>query len=253
MDQLTRARRPPLWLAGVVGLIAAGPVAAQPAGPTPAQPTEPTPAEPPGPSALPGDDRAVCIDQEVKADLDAKRRQRSVRDRLVQKTNRHEIIARGGHYVSDMFDATWVAGGAYAYHLTEDFAIEASAAYTRLISTPGPELERTFALLEGRERRALLFTTNLVFSPLHAKLQSGASIVHFDVSLTLGAGVVDSVLTSGIAGNAGIGFGFFVGRAVTIRLDVRDHVYRQQLLARTELVSDLAATLGVGLLLPFQE
>ena len=198
-------------------------------------------------------DAAVCLDPDVKADLDAKRRTRSVRDRLVQKTNRHELVVRGGHYVSDMFDATWVAGGAYSYHLTEDFAVEASGAWTRITSTGGPELERTFDVLGGRDRRALLFATNLVFSPLHAKLQSGASIVHFDVSVTLGAGVVDSALSSGIAGNAGIGFAFFLGRAVTVRLDVRDYVYRQQLLARKELVSDLAATIGVGLMLPFQE
>ena len=204
-------------------------------------------------AAGPDDDTAVCLDQDVKADLDAKRRTRLVRERLVQKTNRHELLLRGGHYVSDMFDATWMAGAAYAYHLTEDFAVEASAGWTRITSTGGPELERTFDVLAGRDRRALLFATNLVFSPLHAKLQSGASIVHFDVSVTMGAGVVDSALSSGVAGNVGIGFGFFVGKAVTIRLEVRDYVYRQQLLARQELVSDLAATLGVGLMLPFQE
>jgi outer membrane beta-barrel protein len=204
-------------------------------------------------SAGPDDDTAVCLDPDVKADLDAKRRIRSVRDRLVQKTNRHELVLRGGHYVSDMFDATWVAGGAYSFHLTEDFAVEASAGWTRITSTGGPELERTFDVLEGRDRRALLFATNLVFSPLHAKLQSGASIVHFDVSVTLGAGVVDSDLSSGVAANAGIGFGFFVGRAMTIRLDVRNYLYRQQLLARKQLVSDLAATVGLGLLLPFTE
>jgi outer membrane beta-barrel protein len=84
-------------------------------------------------------------------------------------------------------------------------------------------------------------------------MQSGASIVHFDVSVTLGAGVVDSALSSGVAGNVGIGFGFFLGKAVTLRLDLRDYVYRQQLLDRKVVVSDLAATLGVGLLLPFQE
>jgi outer membrane beta-barrel protein len=194
-----------------------------------------------------------CIDEELKADLDAKRRRRSVKERLVQKTNRHELVVRGGHYVSDMFDATWVAGGAYAYHLTEDFAVEASGAYTRLNSAGGPELERTFSVLEGQSRRQLLFATNLVFSPLHAKLQAGSSIVHFDVSATLGAGVVDSALSSGIAGNAGIGFAFFLGRAVTVRLDVRDYVFRQQLLARKVLVNDLAATLGFGLMLPFTE
>ena len=65
--------------------------------------------------------------------------------------------------------------------------------------------------------------------------------------------MVDSALSSGVAGNAGIGFAFFVGRAVTMRLDVRDYVYRQQLLGKKVLVNDLAATLGVGLMLPFQE
>jgi outer membrane beta-barrel protein len=196
---------------------------------------------------------SACIDEELKADLDAKRRRRSVKERLVQKTNRHELIARGGHYVSDLFDATWVAGGAYAYHLTEDFAVEASAAYTRLTSAGGPELERVFSVLEGRERRQLLFATNLVFSPLHAKLESGSSVVHFDVSATLGAGVVDSALASGVAGNAGVGFAFFVGHAVTLRLDVRDYVFRQQLLGTKVIVNDLAATVGVGLMLPFTE
>jgi outer membrane beta-barrel protein len=205
------------------------------------------------PAAAAESEESGCIDEELKADLDAKRRRRSVKERLVQKTNRHELVVRGGHYVSDMFDATWVAGGAYSYHLTEDFAVEASGAYTRLTSAGGPELERIFSVLEGRERRQLLFATNLVFSPLHAKLQSGSSIVHFDVSVTLGAGVVDSDLSSGIAGNAGLGFAFFVGKAVTLRLDLRDYVYQQQLLARKELVSDLAATVGVGLLLPFEE
>jgi outer membrane beta-barrel protein len=203
--------------------------------------------------AQPTEEAAVCIDQEVKADLDAKRRTRSVRDRLVQKTNRHELILRGGHYVSDMFDATWVAGGAYAYHLTEDFAVEASGAYTRLTSAGGPQLERAFFVLEGRDQGALQFFTNLVFSPLHGKLQAGASIVHFDLSVTAGAGVVDSPLSSGIAGNVGLGLGFFLGKAVTVRLDIRDYVYRQQLLARKLLVNDLAAMLGVGLMLPFQE
>jgi outer membrane beta-barrel protein len=196
---------------------------------------------------------SACIDEELKADLDAKRRRRSVKERLVQKTNRHELMVRGGHYVSDLFDATWVAGGAYAYHLTEDFAVEASGAYTRLQSAGGPELERIFSVLEGRERRQLLFATNLVFSPLHAKLESGSSIAHFDVSVTLGAGVVDSALASGVAGNGGIGFAFFIGHAVILRLDVRDYVFRQQLLGNKVIVNDLAATVGVGLMLPLSE
>ncbi|HEY0710665.1 MAG TPA: outer membrane beta-barrel domain-containing protein [Polyangia bacterium] len=199
------------------------------------------------------EDTAVCLDEDVRADLDAKRRRRSVKERLVQTTNRHELVVRGGHYVSDLFDATWVAGGAYSYHLTEDFAVEASAAWTRLETAAGAQLERRFALLEGRERRSLLFASNLVYAPIHAKLQAGAALVHFDIAFTAGAGVVDSALSSGIAGNAGIGFSFFVGRAMTVRLDIRDYIYRQQLLTEKLLVNDIAATLGVGVLFPFVE
>ncbi len=206
--------------------------------------------------SAPGDTQSepgACVDEAVKADLDAKRRKRSVKERLVQKTNRHEIGLRGGHYVSDLFDATWVAAASYAYHLTEDFAVEASGAYTRIRSAGAPELERLFSLLGGKDRSALLLATNLVYSPLHAKLQTGAQVAHFDVFVTAGAGVVDSALSSGVAGNAGIGFLFFVGRALAIRFDVRDYVYRQQLLSKKLLVSELAVTAGVSLLLPIAE
>lgn len=194
-----------------------------------------------------------CIDEEIKADLDAKRRRRGVKDRLYQKTNRHELSLRGGYYVSDAFEGTYVAGGAYTYHLTEEFAVEASGAYTRITSGVGSELERKFTVLGSGNRDALLFATNLVFAPIYAKFQSGDAIARFDVLFTAGAGVVDSALSSGVAGNAGIGFVFFAGRAVAFRLDVRDWVYRQQLLARKVLVNDVMVTLGVSVFLPFAE
>jgi outer membrane beta-barrel protein len=195
----------------------------------------------------------TCVDPAIKADLDAKRRRRSVKERLVQKTNRHELGIRGGQYVSDLFDATSVIGAFYTYHLTEDFAVEASGALTRVTSTGEPELERVFSVLGDPNRRAMLFFANLEWAPLHAKLQTGGSLVHFDVYFTGGAGVVDSVLSSGVAGDGGLGFMVFLGRAAALRLEVRDHVYRQQLLDRKLLVNDVAATVGLSVLLPFTE
>jgi outer membrane beta-barrel protein len=195
----------------------------------------------------------TCVDPTIKADLDAKRRRRSVKERLVQKTNRHELGVRGGQYVSDLFDATSVIGAFYTYHLTEDFAVEASGALTRVTSTGEPELERVFSVLGDPNRRAMLFFANLEWAPLHAKMQAGGALVHFDVYLTGGAGVVDSVLSSGVAGDGGLGFMVFLGRAAALRLEVRDHVYRQQLLDRKLLVNDVAATVGLSVLLPFAE
>lgn len=195
----------------------------------------------------------ACIDEDVKADLFAKRRQRTSRERLFQQTNRHELTVRGGYYVSDLFDGTYTVGGAYAYHMTEDLAVEASGAYTQLTSAGGPELERTFRVLENRPRRSLLFDADLVWAPAHAKMRLGGSITHFDFYLVAGAGVVDSVLSNNVAGNAGFGFKFFLGRALALRIDLRDHVYRQQLLSQTILVNDISATLGLSVYLPIRE
>jgi outer membrane beta-barrel protein len=198
-------------------------------------------------------DADACIDENVRADLFAKRKRRDVRERLFQQTNRHELTVQGGYYASDLFDGTYVVGAAYAYHMTEDFAVEASGAWTQIASAGGPELERTFALLQGKERRSLLFDADLVWSPAHGKLRLGGSIRHFDLYFAAGAGVVDSVLSSDIAGNGAFGLKFFLGRAISIRFDVRDHVYRQQLLAKKEWVNDVTAMLGIGLFLPVTE
>ena len=60
--------------------------------------------------AAPADPEAdACIDENVKADLFAKRKRRDVRDRLFQQTNRHELTALGGYYVSDLSSVMWYA------------------------------------------------------------------------------------------------------------------------------------------------
>jgi outer membrane beta-barrel protein len=198
-------------------------------------------------------DADACIDQNVKADLFAKRKRRDVRERLFQQTNRHELTVQGGYYASDLFDGTYVLGGAYAYHMTEDLAVEASAAWTRIASSGGPELERAFSLLGDKNRRSLLFDADLVWDPAHGKLRLGGAIQHFDLYAAAGAGVVDSVLSNDIAGNAALGLKFFIGRAIAVRIDFRDHVYRQQLLVRKEWVNDVTAMIGLGVFLPVRE
>jgi outer membrane beta-barrel protein len=215
-------------------------------------------------TAKPGGD--ACIDEDVKADLFAKRKQRTSRDRLFQQTNRHELTLRTGYYASDTFDGVvytqqakvgsvpiytfGVFAFAYSYHMTEDFAVEATAAITQLTSRGGPELERTFSVLENQPRRQLMFDADLVFSLAHAKMRFGGSITHFDFFIAGGGGVVDSVLSSGIAGNGGFGLKFFLGNAFAFRLDLRDHVFRQQLLAEQFWVNDITATIGLSLFLP---
>ena len=80
-------------------------------------------------------DGDACIDEDVKADLFAKRKQRTSRDRLFQQTNRHELTAAGrlllvrsvrrhlhrpaAKYLREV-PLPGTFGFAYAYHMTED-------------------------------------------------------------------------------------------------------------------------------------
>jgi outer membrane beta-barrel protein len=222
----------------------------------------------------------ACIDEDVKADLFAKRQQRTSRDRLFQQTNRHELTLLGGYYSSDLFDGvyythlrdvpyvartpyvgeylaavpllgTW--GFAYGYHMTEDLGVEATASFTRLASSGGPELERTFAVLQERPLHQLMFDAVVVWSFAHAKMRFGGSITHFDFYATAGAGVVDSVISSHIAGNGGFGVKFFLGRAFAFRIDIRDRIFQQQLLSQTMIVNDISSTMGFSIYLPMRE
>ena len=249
-----------------LGLIAVG-AALLVAGSTPsaAADDEPMSKDPANEAAAPPADEAAtppadgkpgadaCIDENVKADLFAKRKQRTSRERLFQQANRHELTLQGGYYVSDLFDGTYTFGGAYTYHMTEDLGVEASMAYTRLTSSGGPELERTFSVLAGKPRTELYFDADLVWVPAHAKMRLGGSITHFDFYLALGGGLVDSVISQNIAGNGGFGLKFFLGHIFAIRFDVRDHVYRQQLLSQVMVVNDLTTTVGVSMYVPFTE
>ncbi len=144
--------------------------------PTRAQSGFAGPSERRGRGTLSGSDQKgdACIDENIKADLFAKRKMRTTRDRLFQQTNRHEITVQGGYYVSDLFDGTYTFGAAYAYHMTEDLAVEAQGNYTRLTSSGGPELERTFELLQGKPRRQLSFDADLIGCPRTRRCGSAA-------------------------------------------------------------------------------
>lgn len=194
----------------------------------------------------------VCVDQELLDKLSVKRKRRGHDPRDFVKARRHELSSLGGYYVSDLFSGTWVAGGSYTFHMTEEAAVEAQFLYTHADAELARAIEDGRAIVVKDEYAPITFiSSTLLWSPLHGKLRFGGSIVHFDIHLDLGVGVVDSQTSRGAAGIAGLGIKFFAGRAVGFRIDVRDHVYRQELLEERFLVNDLSITAGLSVFLPF--
>jgi outer membrane beta-barrel protein len=210
-------------------------------------------AEQPTVSREPLRPTAICVDQEIADRLALKRKRRKVVDRLFVKQARHELSVVGGYYVSDLFSSTYTLGASYTYHMTENTAVEMSAAVTRANASLIRAIEdERMQLIDDDAAGVRFFESLLVWTPVYGKLRLGGSIARFDLHLDAGVGVVDSPTSRGAAGVAGIGLKLFAGRALAFRIDVRDHVFRQELLDQGFIVNDLSLTLGMSLFLPLR-
>jgi outer membrane beta-barrel protein len=193
-----------------------------------------------------------CVDATLQEQLLAKRRHRLTKDRLFVKALRHEITAFGGYYVSDLFDSTFTVGGSYTYFMSENFGAEIHASWSRLRTTVANTIEEAnaFDLQLGSNDVVRVFGS-LQWSPLYGKLRLvAASIWRYDLYFLAGPGVVVDPISFGAAGTFGIGFRVFLHRAVALRFEVRDVLYRQEILDEDFTVNDLSFTTGLSVLLP---
>ncbi len=205
------------------------------------KPTEPAPGT-----------TAMCIDQEIADRLALKRKRRGAIDRLVVKAGRHEVSASGGYYASDLLSGTYVIGGAYTYHMTDETAVEFAGYWTHANADLIRAIEdRRGVALTETYARVLIAESLLVWSPVYGKLRLGGSIVHFDLHGDLGVGVIDSKTSRGAAGVVGFGMRLFLGEAAALRIDAKNRTFRQELLDERFLVNDSAITLGLSVFLPF--
>jgi len=196
---------------------------------------------------------SMCIDQEIADRLAVKRKRRGAVDRLFVKQARHELTVSGGYYASDLFSGTWVAGGAYTYHMTDQTAVEFGGGVTYANADIIRAIEdQRGQVLDDDHPRTLFGESLLLWSPVYGKLRLGGTVAHFDLHLDLGVGVTESPTSRGAMGVAGFGMKLFVGKAVAFRLDARNRVFRQELLDEHFLVNDAAVTLGFSLFLPFR-
>jgi outer membrane beta-barrel protein len=197
-------------------------------------------------------DSGVCVDPIVKKRLLESKRGRRADERDFVTAARHELSVLGGYYVSDLLDGTFIVGLAYTYHVTDDAGIEASFGYSQIRSSVAARLEadKGVTVLPKQDRVFLAFT-DLIWAPVHGKMRVFAdSIIHFDIYGAIGVGVIDNATSFGAAGQFGLGMKVLLGRSWAVRLDVRDHLYRQQVLTVNQYVQDFSLTLGASLFLP---
>jgi len=195
---------------------------------------------------------AMCIDQDIADRLAIKRKRRGAVDRLFVKQHRHQLSLLGGYYASDLLSGTYIVGGAYTYHMTDETAVEFAGFYTHANADLIRAIEdKRGVVLADTYDRQIFAESTLVWSPVYGKLRLGGSVVHFDLHVDVGVGVVDSKTSRGAAGVLGFGIRLFGGQAFAFRIDARNRTFRQELLEERFLVNDSAITAGLSVFLPF--
>jgi len=191
-----------------------------------------------------------CLDQSIVDELGQSLRPRGVQKREFLKRGKVQILPRGGMLAGDLLSTSYLAGGAISFFLTEDLGIEASFDVTHVAL----DLDRPLAEFTGDDRfepgLGFLALGGLLWSPVHAKMKMGESIVHADFLLAAGGGRLLHDSAQGYAFDGGLLLDLFVSRLVTLRFELRDLVLVQEATGETRLTNNLMATAGVGLWLP---
>ena len=196
---------------------------------------------------------AQCIDEAIRDELNARRQYRGVQERLFQKARRHELSALGGMYAADLMSSSYLVGGAYTFHFSEDLGLEASFGYTRSKAKVVDLIEERLSTeLIRNNVPVFIYLGHVVWSLAYGKLRwFGSNISRFDFNLAVGGGVTDNRSARGLTFSGGLGFKFYPTTWLAVRVDLRDQVLSQELLGESRLVNNLAATLGLSVFIPF--
>lgn len=218
---------------------------------TPSKPSEKEPETQPGPAA------PSRLEDKI----------RPVSGHLFLKQGRVELSPTAGFSVADAFFQKYSLGMKLAYHFTEALSLGAHAAYA--LDTPSGSIQvcrdgscRTPKLSDLRDvpgRIGALAGVEVGWAPIYGKLNVlGEKVLHFDLGVVGGITAIQYQAPGGketmtVGGHVGIGQRYFLSPDITLRVELRDYVYRARItqLGTTDhkLENQLMFELGVSFFL----
>ncbi len=157
-----------------------------------------------------------------------------------------ELTLYGGVLGMENFSSSPVGGVRLAYHITEDFFLEAGVA----ASTINDEAFRQFGLnLFPAEDESLIYYDLAVgYNVLPGEFFWGENYaIPTHLYVIAGVGSITIVDEDFFSVNFGAGVRMLVSERFTLHLDVRDRIFENTLLGSEDLTNNLELTVGVGL------
>lgn len=162
-------------------------------------------------------------------------------------TEDFEIGVFAGVLSVEDFGSDVVYGVRAAYHVTEDFFVEASYGRSELGKTSFENLSGAVQLLTDDQRDYSYYNLSVAYNVLPGEAFIGRNRA-FNTALYLigGVGSTDFAGDSLFTMNVGIGYRFLMTDFLSLRVEVRDHIFDTDLLGEDKTTHNLEAQAGLS-------
>jgi outer membrane beta-barrel protein len=163
-------------------------------------------------------------------------------------TEDFEIGVFAGVLSVEDFGSDLVYGIRAAYHVTEDFFVEAAYGRSELGKTSFENLSGAVQLLTDDQRDYSYYNLSLAYNVLPGEAFVGRNRA-FNTALYLigGVGSTDFAGDNLFTVNVGVGYRFLVSDFLALRVEVRDHIFDTDLLGEDKTTHNLEAQAGLSM------
>ena len=163
-------------------------------------------------------------------------------------TEDFELGVYGGILSIEDFESNPVYGARFAYHLTEDFFLEATVGQSRAGRTSYETLSGSAELLTDDERDYTYYAVSAGWNALPGEVFVGKNRA-YNTAFYLLAGIGSTRFAGDDLFTVSGGFGYRILPTdwMAVHFDVRDYVYDTDLLGEKKIVNNLEAHLGLSI------
>ncbi len=180
---------------------------------------------------------------------------RVVQQRPILRRHRVEAQLLGGLGLTDTMFRHLHTAGQLRFHLSEAWAIGGGYAhYLSDTSSLFDEVTKNYELFPERAMLEMAAYGEVVWTPVYGKFAFfDGPIVHFDLALVAGGGIVRSSRTVDLKPTVvgGGAFHLYFTRWLALTAEIKHHIYLEEYHAGRDLVNHLVAQLGLAFYVPF--
>jgi outer membrane beta-barrel protein len=188
---------------------------------------------------------ADAVDNQPQQVIQPEVERREIKEPKID-TEDFEVGIYGGVLSIEDFGSNAVVGARLAYHVTEGIFLEAAAGQSTAGKTSFETLSGSVQLLNDDDRKYTYYNVSVGYNILPGEVFIGSKwAFNSDLYVIGGIGNTRFAGDNHFTGNFGVGYRFLATDWLAIHIDVRDHIFKSDLLGTNKTTNNIEAGAGI--------